>query len=112
MKFVLPLPPNMSNSRWHWRTKYKKQFEYELRCLHALGHAEKTLERATISAHLFLYSYMDVDNAMARLKWPVDLLVKHGYIADDSRKVLTWSGLPEQTIDRKNPRLEITLEAA
>ena len=46
---------------------------------------------------------------MARLKWPLDWLTRAGYIADDSAPSLRWAGMPEQEIDRKNRRVEITL---
>ena len=54
---------------------------------------------------------MDTDNLMARLKWPVDWIVKAGYLADDGPKVLEWE-MPQQVIDRRNMRVEIELEAA
>ena len=116
MIFTLPLPPNMGNMRLHWRQRNRKKKDYWLRCDIAMRlkwpSRGQPWERATISAHFYVWNLMDDDNAMSRVKFPVDWLVNQGYIVDDSRKVLTWTGLPEQTIDRKNQRLEITLEAA
>jgi hypothetical protein len=45
---------------------------------------------------------------MARLKWPVDFLVKDGWIADDGPDHLEWE-MPAQVVDRKRPRVEIEL---
>ena len=110
MRFVLPLPPNMLNSRTHWRKRLGEKNGYWLQCLALYGRRPKrTFARATISAHFYLWNLMDDDNCMARMKFPLDFLVNREYIADDSRKVLTWTGLPEQTIDRSNQRLEIEL---
>jgi hypothetical protein len=52
---------------------------------------------------------MDLDNLMARCKWPVDWLVIRSVIAGDSPKELEWE-LPRQLIDRKDQRIEIELE--
>jgi len=43
------------------------------------------------------------------MKWVVDWLVKRGYLVDDSPTYLEWV-MPTQEIDRKNRRIEITLE--
>ncbi len=116
MRFVLPLPVNLGNARMYWRKKTRLKRDYGLECTVAMRLKwpvrGEPWKRATISAHFYVWNLMDDDNAMARLKWPLDWLVTSGYIVDDSRKVLTWSGLPEQTIDRKNQRLVITLEEA
>ncbi len=116
MKFVLPLPVNLGNARIHWRKKNRMKKDYWLAC--TVGMRLKwpprgePWKKATISAHFYVWNLMDDDNAMARVKWSVDWLVLQGYIVDDSRKVLTWSGLPDQTIDRKDQRLVLTLEEA
>ena len=119
MKIVLPLPPNMANGRMHWRVKNRKRENYMQVCTayRSNGWTEgkrprKPLTRATIAVTLFLHQPMDADNRMARCKWPVDWLKADGWIVDDSDKHLTWLAIPEQRVDRKNPRVEITLEAA
>lgn len=115
MKLVLPLPPNMANGRMHWRAKNKKREQYEERawywCADARQRPPRTpLPTATLRATLYVHNIMDTDGAVARLKWPVDFLVKGGWLTDDNPKVLTWT-IPEQAIDRKNPRVEIELVA-
>ena len=118
MKITLPLPPNRANARWHWRTEQRKRTDYELRCrvfsTMEPGQDEPDMpwERARIKATLYVWSRNDLDNLMARMKWPVDWLVKAGYLVDDSPDHLEWVGLPEQHIDRRNQRIEIELEAA
>ncbi len=116
MIFVLPLPPNIGNLRAHWRVKNRQKHEYWLLCDIAMRLKwpvrGQPWTKATISAHFYVWNLMDDDNAMSRVKFPVDWLVRQGYIVDDSRKVLTWSGLPDQTIDRSDQRLVLTLEEA
>lgn len=61
------------------------------------------IARATIRARLVLGNAMDDDNAVARCKWPLDLLVELGWLKDDRRKVLKWEAFPEQVVSRKEP---------
>jgi len=111
MRFVMPLPPNRANARWHWRTEKRLKDEYylacDLICRKQLRSAENW-ERATISAKLYVWAESDWDNLVGRLKWPVDWLVLSGFIRSDSPKVLEWQ-MPTQEIDRKNQRVEILL---
>ena len=110
MRITLPLPPNRANSRWHWRTEKRKRDAYFLRCL--VGVTKRPIrpfERARLKATFHMHQLMDIDNLMARMKWPVDWLVRTGFIMDDSHKVLEWE-LPRQRVDRKFQRLEIDLE--
>ena len=111
MKLTLPLPPNRANARWHWRTEKQKKDDYYFlcECQTVWRHRpDFPLKRARIAVTLYTWSAMDLDNLMARLKWPVDWLVRRGYIADDSPDVLEWE-LPRQEIDRRRPRIEIEL---
>lgn len=112
---ILPLPPNAANSRRNWRValRDKKAYWETLNMLHAAGRFKapsKPLDRASITVHLFLWSFMDHDNAMARLKPAVDWL-KGVWIVDDSPKRLVWTGLPGQSIDRRNPCMDLVLKA-
>lgn len=106
---VLPLPPNLANSRMHWRVKEKHRKEYDFAC--TIASARRSFPdlpatpwpSATVRAVLTMYAAMDDDNAMARCKWALDWCVRRGYLLDDKRKVLRWEGLPEQVITRKGP---------
>jgi len=118
---TLPLPPSLTNSGLgrsrHWRALEKEKKAYwatldALQLTRRIPRLDAPMPRAEISATLFLWNPMDDDGAMARLKWILDWMAKRGgFITDDRRKVLRWAGIPEQVIDRKNPRVEITLRA-
>lgn len=115
MKLVAPLPPNIANGRMHWRVKLNRKKQYwesvdSWRIWWRWPHPKKASKRARISATLFVYSLMDDDNAMARVKWLLDYLVAWEYLPGDSRKHIRWAGLPDQKIDRKNQRIEIEIE--
>ena len=113
---VLPLPPNMANGRFHWRTKdrLRKVYCAEADRRQAAGllpkPPAKPLERVTLDVVMHLASRMDHDNAAARCKFAVDWLKTRGYIVDDSPKHLSWVSFPEQRVKRDgNYRLELTL---
>lgn len=81
--------------------------------------------RAIMRASFYLRNLRDEDNLKGSLKWVCDALKQsqqstkwrkglgeaRGYFVDDNPACLTIAE-PEQTIDRKNPRLVITIEAA
>ena len=54
---------------------------------------------------------MDPDNATFRLKWVLDWLTVSGYIVDDGPQHIV-EFKDTQHIDRKEQRVEVTLEAA
>lgn len=117
--FVLPMPENLANSRMHWRAKLSKRQRYEtlltnlLHARHLPGVPVLPFERVTVYAQLRLWSGMDEDNAVARCKWPLDWIVKAGYVEDDRRKHLRWGAFPEQVVTRKlPPQLTLTLVPA
>ena len=115
---TLPLPPNLANGRMHWRTKDRKQGLYRTEALVWLVwgvnagrvRPRRPLTRASLSATLYVFSRMDYDNLVGRLKWTVDFLVQDGWIVDDSPAVLEEPWLVQQEIDRKWPRVVVTLE--
>jgi hypothetical protein len=120
IELTLPLPPALTNSNRgrsrHWRALHKERDAYWERLdwlvtLRQIPSAPATpLERAEAEGVLYLWNPMDDGNAMARLKWLEDWLVRRGYLQNDSRKHLRWRGLPDQVIDRKNPgRLVLVL---
>jgi len=65
-------------------------------------------KRLCLNATLFVWAKMDRDNLVARLKWPIDCLVRYGILRDDNEKWLDLQ-MPKQVVDRKNPRVEIEL---
>jgi hypothetical protein len=108
------MPPNLANSRMHWRVKHNTKVEY-WKTLDALSLTTKAapppqppLGRCRIASVMYLGAKMDADNAMARHKWVLDWLQSRGYIAND--KHLEWVGLPEQVVKRNGRyRIELTL---
>src|SRR5687767_1865087 len=101
MKITLPLPPNMGNSRMHWRTKHRKRLDYLAAC-DAIGprvRPRQLSELVELRATLYLGNHMDDDNALARLKWPVDWLKTRGHLVDDGRKHCRMT-IPEQVVKR------------
>lgn len=117
MKLVLPLPPNAANSRRHWRVVLKEKKAYWNACtLLAMQRGfpkppPEPMQQVIVRPTLYVWSTMDYDNAVARLKPLLDWIVGHGYIADDSPKHCKLE-MPEQFVDRKSPRIEIEIKAA
>lgn len=104
---MLPLPPNLANSRWHWRVKQNKKKQYYaaldlLRVAKLLPPVpSEPWPVAEVRAEMVLGAAMDDDNAMARCKWALDWIVRAGYLVDDRRKALRWAGFPSQDVTRK-----------
>ena len=63
-----------------------------------------------VTAKLYVWSQMDDDNAVARLKWVLDALKLSGLVRDDKRPWCSLTGIPAQEIDRSKQRVEIWLE--
>ena len=113
MKLVLPLPPNRANAREHWRVTHRKKREYYGVAHGALlgqlgGMAGYAPGRMRLDATLYLWAKMDQGNLVARLKWIEDSLVRYGLLVDDNEKWLDLQ-MPKQVVDRKDPRVVITL---
>ena len=113
IRLTLPLPPNRANAREHWRVTWRRKRDYYDAASYFLAEQELELpyglERPTLTATLYVWAKMDPDNATARLKWPIDCLVMHGILVDDSEKHLDFTQIPKQVVDRKNRRVEIVL---
>lgn len=116
MQFRVPLPPNIANRTVHWarRRAWKRDYWRLLETLSMLTKKgqryetyvvppppEKPWTHVTITGHIGCFNPMDDDNAMARMKFLLDWLVRSGYLKDDSRKHVTWTGLPTQSIERQ-----------
>lgn len=115
MKYTLPLPPNMANGRVHWRAKYEAQKTWAAHAIVVepkLRGSQQVTPRAVVTAVLYVHQAMDDDNAVARIKWCLDLLVRRGILAGDKRPQCQLAGIPDQFVDRKNPRVELTVEPA
>ena len=104
------ITPNRANAGGHWRNGKRKRADYFLRCLCTdWKQPRKPHSHVRLTATLYVWSRMDMDNLMARMKWPLDWLVRNGWLTDDGPDVIEWE-LPRQVVDRKNQRIEIELE--
>ena len=126
-RFVIPLPPNRANARGHtrWMNRAKKDYWKALDNIQAFGTSltygdgfsipkppAEPHEKVETSAVLYVWNAMDHGNAMNRLKWIEDWIVRAGYVVDDSPEHWEWTAIPRQQIDRSHPRVELTMEAA
>lgn len=116
MNLTLPLPANLGNARLHWAQKHRAKNAYWKRCdeRQLVGLVPPPppgpLNQARLTITLYTHNPMDPSNAVARVKWVEDWLVTRGYITDDSARHIQLE--VGQKIDRRDPRCEITLEAA
>jgi hypothetical protein len=61
------------------------------------------------AAEFRLHQLRDPIELLASLKWPVDVLVRLGFVADDSPRELVATSIPTQVIDRKDRRVTLTI---
>lgn len=115
--FTVPMPLNLANSRMHHMVRHKAKVAYWERLdLMVAGEIlparpKVPWPKVCVTSRMTLGAAMDDDNAMARHKWVLDWLVKRKYVVDDKRKCLTWGGIPEQHVSRKNePSITLTVE--
>lgn len=100
MTFTMPMPPTMSTNKiaaWHWSTIAEIHGQYTEYCksLFSCGLMPSVppspWPRAVLQARLYVKGgVMDKNGLVERLKWPVDLIVKAGYIVDDNPECLDW----------------------
>ena len=92
----------MANSRMHWRVKNRKRKAYFEMCdlTTFQGWRGSTPKRVKIKATVYCGGRMDDDNAIARLKWPVDWMVRNGWLEDDRSSQLEWDWPIAQVVKR------------
>ena len=61
------------------------------------------------SAEFRLHRLRDPIELLASLKWPVDVLVRLGFVAGDSPRELVSTPTPTQVIDQRNRRITLTI---
>ena len=104
----------------HWRVKLNRKKTYfetcELSAIVWNANTNRALldtlpwDRTRIKATFYCGGRNDIDNLFARAKWPVDWLVRNGYLKGDSEKHLLWE-MPEQIVKRNQQyRVEFTIE--
>lgn len=121
LRLTLPLPPNMANWRGskNWRAVAGAKAAYKqaayvrvLQQTRAVDRAATVADRFIVRATLYVWGEMDEDNAVARLKPALDALQAARVLFNDKKPWCRLHGIPEQFVDRKNQRLELTIERA
>lgn len=121
IRLEFPMPPNLTNARrkGSWKGQHFSKQRYYAQCdeLQKYGRLpappKRPFQCATISSVMYLGHAMDEDNALARHKWILDWLKTRGYVVEDRKKNLKWSGFPDQQVGRKRSyAIEITLTDA
>jgi len=114
MVIVLPLPPRelSPNARPHWAVKARAIRQYrETAYLSALAvRPARPWQTAKVTACFFFRTRRrrDRDNLLASLKAAFDGIADARVVANDAGMI----HMPvEQYVDRKNPRVEIVVEA-
>lgn len=116
IEMTLPMPANLGNARLHWRAKWRAKQDFyrasdERQQFHLVPAPPKErLTNVTVRAHFYLHNRMDPDNLHARMKHVLDWLVTRGYLVDDSPEHVTLD--VQQSIERRNKRVELILEPA
>lgn len=117
LTLTLPMPPNIGNgSHGHWRTRHRQKTQYWAQ-LTALFMARQIPDPpatpilpAALWATFYVGARMDTDNLFRRAKWPIDWLVRNGYVVDDRDDRLVWQELPKQVVKRGQAyRIEFTI---
>lgn len=119
LSFSVPLPPNVSNkSHKNLYVNVRRKREYwrllELR-LHARllpkpPWGDKPPARMRVRWRWFVWGIMDENNLYDRSKMLIDWLVAWDFLPGDKPAVLEYEHPPAQTLDRRNPRVEIIIE--
>ena len=78
IEVTFPMPLNLANARMHWRTKHTAHLAWRLRAIvqeKLLRGRHRPMQCARATVVLYVGRVlMDHDNAVARLKWCLDLL--------------------------------------
>ncbi len=113
LELTFPMPVNLANARMHWAQKARRHEAWKMLAIvreRGLRGRHRPMQQLRVTAIFYVgRGLMDHDNAVARLKWPLDLLKERGLIADDSPRHLTLTGIPEQRQGTPR-RLVLTLE--
>ena len=124
MRLVLPLPPSFNEMIDLAKQRDRKgrptiysvsKDQYGLMCdvrsrTDGIFPPKEPWEKWVIEeASFYLWNFRDPVELMSGLKWPVDWLVKQGFVKNDSHRELQDMCFPYQEIDRKDPRLEMEI---
>lgn len=96
---VFPLPPQRANARGHWAKTYRAQRAWTAAALHANPilvrglPPEERIAHAVLEATLVVSRAMDEDNAVARLKWALDILRPRTRRPKGAHRSITLGGI-------------------
>lgn len=117
LKVTMPMPDHETNAGGgsrNFMSKYKRRRAYfkllNQRAIAGLIPPPPVggFGRVILSSVMYLGGKMDVDNAIARHKSPIDWLQKNGYILND--RYAEWSGFPVQIVKQgQEYRIELEL---
>jgi Holliday junction resolvase RusA-like endonuclease len=117
LTLTVPMPASLSNasgkSRNFWaiagnKRLYFRQLDSRVTARLIPAAPSPAFGICTVTTTMYLGARMDVDNAMARHKWPLDWLQERGYIVND--RLIDWSALPVMVVKRgQDYRIDLTL---
>ena len=93
------MPPNRANDSSGWRGRSFGQQDYLKKCERKLLGTrvpKNPWNKILWEAHFQIERLNDFDNLVARLKWPLDMFVKFGFLKDDSPKHAWPKSIPTQ----------------
>ncbi len=112
---TLPVPDGAiaGNNRGHWATTHRARTDAKNNAYYlAINDGHKDLHLAPVSITIDWHGWNkpDYDNAIARLKPAIDGLVLAGVIPDDSPEHVRQIAVRTIAIDRKSPRVTLTIQ--
>lgn len=117
--FTLPVPDAKTggNNRGHWAATHKARKRAALEAKQVCnservkaGVREETWPLVTITVDWYGWNRPDRDNALSRCKPYIDGIVAAGLIPDDGPEHVRSVQVRRVEVDRRDPRVEITVE--
>lgn len=113
---VIPIPDSHTggNARGHWATVYRARRDTLVNAYYAVvqeGCLMALWSPVDIVIDWYGWNRVDRDNALSRVKPAIDGLVEAGLIPDDSPQHIQGITVRHVEIDRKEPRVELTITA-
>lgn len=117
MTLLLPIPKGTGgNERLHWAKRYKARSEAKgvakmvaVSAMGRFGWEGFPWSPVEIIIDWYGHNLPDPDNCISRLKPTIDGLVAAGVIPDDSAQHIRGLRVRRMEIDRKNPRVALTV---
>jgi len=111
LKLCLPFCPSLNmaypTTKTGRRVKSKRFKDWLKECPDLSG--SPSFKKCTVS-YLFFFPDDRVRDGQSYMKLPLDYLVDQGILEDDNRRIVKGEQWFDGGIDRKNPRIEITIK--